>query len=563
MAIRRSRFPPPSRPPRQVGRLRQEIFNPTLGFNGSAPAQKLKPGFTPASQNFAIQNQAIQPRSGLSAFGTPFEDAVLGGSELFSVEGNWFGFAASRTSFAYRNEITSDWSILAYTRGSTLASDDLPSATSLDYWDTAYIYDQDANTNIAVTTNNLNIPKFFEIGYGTNSYSDFTFVTSVISRAAAVAAIDDRLVWFNVVENDKNFVTRVVWSARGAPADYDADNGAGFEDLFDMKGKGRRVIPEGDGALLFTEQEIWRARPTRDAYAFAFDPVNRELSSPYPRTVASTPFGAIFLGKDLEVYLIGTGSDVQPLGPTRPGEQSRIREHLQDTMTKPERAFGVYNRQDNRYELYFSDVGSSTDYPNRALFYDFEARAWMEQKFSHNLSYGFELAEDSTGESDVWDSQTVTWDSLSQQWDQLDNANLIISPDRNTTLFSSSGTAYRLRSDQTSDDGTLIDARWRSHGMGQNRRDDFNFDYLSMVEIEYENDSASTAMLYYSDDLFHSSVDSIEFSLSSSLLSLAQVPTRLAARSPQFEIRVQNGAKPSFSRFQAWLQDKGRWGGGR
>src|SRR5690606_1541830 len=122
-----------------------------------------------------------------------------------------------------------------------------------------------------------NAVKFFRIGpagSSTLTYSDFTFIDSLDSmkKARDVVATNDRLVFVNMERADgARFPTRVFWSARGDPRNYDINSEAGFEDLMEMRGEVQAAVRWRDFLLLFTQHEIWRATPTLDAYAFRFD----------------------------------------------------------------------------------------------------------------------------------------------------------------------------------------------------------------------------------------------------------------------------------------------------
>src|SRR5690606_35212278 len=143
--------------------------------------------------------------------------------------------------------------------------------------------------------------------------------------------IDDRLVWANIAESSSTFPQRVLWSARGQPTNYTLADGAGFADLFDLRGEIRRIARQGDRLVLYTDLETWQARIRRDDYVFDFAPLLPDQGTPYPRTLVTTPFGTFFLGRDLEVYALA-GTQAVPLGPPAPGEPSRIKAYLQRTM---------------------------------------------------------------------------------------------------------------------------------------------------------------------------------------------------------------------------------------
>jgi hypothetical protein len=534
---------------------RVEIFDPTRGVHVGEPPQDLAPGFTPEARNFVHEGGWMTPRSGLSRYGAfTFGDAVTGGFEAFDLEGKSHLFAMTPSQVGYINEDGASWSTLSYVRGNTLASDDAPSAASNQYWSGTHLYDSAGDRMIAVFTQPMNFPKFTELAPSIATFSDFTFAFSLLSKAEVVASFNDRFVWSNTQNGEgERFPQRVVWSARNLPTNYTIADGAGFEDLLNMRGRITALVPDGDTLIVFGEEEIWRARPRFDAYVFDFYPVTQALGCPYPQTIARIPGGVIFLARDFEVYLLA-GNQLQPLGPTEPGAASRIQPLLRRTLARGERAWAVYNSAQRRYELHYPE-SSTSGYPERALYFSLDNGSWWPQRFSHELSFGFEGRD--TGAGLTWDALDQTWDSLDASWDLAGSG----MTQRTKIAFGSAGTAYRQLSTQTTDDGTAIDCRWRSHAL--NSRDQLRFDQLYEVNIEADVPSASSMSVMVSDDLGASFVDGFAMALSASSITNAFAPVWVTARAPQFEIRLNDGGKPKIARIQARLRDAGLHGGGR
>lgn len=558
MPLRVSRFGLPRRPRRRLSSGRVVVFRPDQGFDVSEPASDLPAGYSPSLKNWVTVPGGIQPRSGLSQFGNPFlcvgcsSAPVLGGAEIEDVAGNRFGLILSERTVRMFEPAASSWNTFRYDTSST----DTLSGNTLNYFSVANIYDLTRDQNIAVFTNGVNLPKYFEVTNSVTTYSDLTQSSSFLSKAASVTAADDRLVFFNISELDAERPNRVAWSTRGNPQDYSVVNGAGFEDLFDMRGVGRAVIDDDNGLVLFSDKEVWRGAPLRGQFSrFAFDffAINEEIGCPYPNTVAKTPIGVIFLASDLELYLV-RGNDVIPIGPREQQDHSRVQKHISDNIVQGWRAFAFYNRNDRRYELYYS-TGSAT-YPNRALYYEIENGAFSDCEFAHELTYGYSFRDPSAVRGvTTWDGQTEQWDNLSLSWNDIRRQVMPGTPNDHALVFSSVGTAYRFRSDQTTDDSTPIPCRWRSHGLGL--RNQFRQDIVDQVWLEYDCASNSSVSIYMSTDGGTTFGSGQPSSLASSAHSMDHISVFALGRSPQFEIRLTDGTRPRITRLQARVRDAG------
>jgi hypothetical protein len=244
-----------TRPPE---RTLQEV-TPTRGLHVGKPQYKLPAGYTPDSRNFVAETDAITPRSGLSLFagGDPGIGAVIGGDEVFDEDGNPYVVALSDQTVAFLGWPAPSWSTL-----SNLGA--APSGNTQAYWDVSWIYNPATQQNMTIMANGIDTPKFFYVGPGAGTYSDFTFMSDIAARFKTVIAADERLVMANCyTAGDGKRPQRVAWSVRGNPTNQTLTLGAGFVDLTEMRGDIIRVINEGEGYLVFTDHEIWRARPRR------------------------------------------------------------------------------------------------------------------------------------------------------------------------------------------------------------------------------------------------------------------------------------------------------------
>ena len=552
-------FPTKAPAPR---RFRIEIQRPTLGLHAGEPASNLMPGFTPEAQNFVAEAGGLVPRSGLSRFGDySFDEPVLGGAELPDSTGNLAALAASSRSIVFFHPSGAAWSDLSYVRGSTLLTDDLLSGTSTDYWRAVAIFDGVANEYMAVLSNGVNHLKWLNVVPSTSVYSDFTWASEIegTQSAAALAAINDRLVLFNTTSEDgRKFPTRLVYSARGNPRSFQVLDGAGAIDIMDMRGEGTAAVQAQGQLILFTTDEIWRAVPTLDDYAFRTpERVSDRLGCPYPRTIVVTPLGVVFLGRDLEVYaLVGPQLQVMPLGPVEPGRPSRVQAYLRENMKDAGRAWATYNARERRYELYFPGPESTEGFATRALYYSLEEQSWLPQKFEKELTFGFELQE--LSKAQTWDDMAgVTWDELSTTWRSLEER----SNERFVTVFDHEGKIYRMRSDQTNDDGQPIDARWKSHVLNANVGRPILEErkkHVTEIWVEYESENTASLGIHLAKDIREGFSSSRTVTLEPEG-RMKHVAVWATGQSPVFEVRVNDGTKPKITGFLVGLTDAGKF----
>lgn len=528
------------------------IFRPTLGLHAGDMPQDLPAGFTPEAQNFVTEQGAITPRSGLSRFGLAFGVPVLGADEMLDANGGQMAVAASATSLYHYHASNDSWSVLSYLPASTVSVTDPPSGQSNEYWQFAQIYDDTLNGYLGLASNGTNFVKFFSVNASANTYSDFTWIYNIgeTRSAKAIGVLADRVFLFNSTSSaGTKHPTRALWSARGLPRDFTQANGAGYEDLVDMKGEGTACVRYQDVFLLFTDREIWVAQPTLDDYAFRFYRVSDKVGCPFPRTAVSTPFGVVFVARDLDVYVATPQGVVEPISKMEDGT-SRIASYLADGLVNASRMWAVYNAMKRRYELYYAHNSSGQGFPNRALYWSVDDKSWMPQRFAHELAAGCDMKD--PGTLTTWDGLTQTWDSYDRGWDSVTAGD----ERRDVLAFSSAGTVYRMLSNQTTDDGTAIDARWRSHGLSQGMHQM----HLSEVWLDYSAASASSMSVWPTGDYGASFEAPVGLSLASTERQKF-VPLWVTGQNPQFELRVADGSQPKVQRVLAVLVNAGRFRG--
>lgn len=530
--------------------------DPTKGFHGGLPPEDLPPGYSPELQNFILTSSGgyIRPRSGLSQYGTyDFNGAVLGAKEIFDVEGNSCGFAPSSRSFSFLHPGNQAWSDLSYTPNSNITHmRGNVSGTSSDYFRTASIYDINTEQVLAVTSNNTDSFKAFQVDVSAGTFSDFTHPDSISSTVASadIVSVNDRLVFFNTLDaTGGRFPTRVMWSARGNPRSFLINDGAGFEDIMDMRGAGQAAVRFRDFILLFTQYEIWRGTPTYDAYAFRFDRIVDNIGCPYPKTIVATPQGVIFLGSDRELYMTD-GARLAPIGPVEGQGHSRVQGKIRDEATNLDRAWALYDSQEHSYELFYTGAGSPDGYPNRAIVYQIEEAAFWPFDYNLGISSGMDLTDPAT--LITWEDLNDAWDSYGAQWDDYSTSQ----KERRVNVFTSNGSTLRVFSTQTDDDGLVIDARWRSGGFKNGMRQV----HLAEIWIDHEEkNSPSTLSLYVGsarDDTDRAVVKEVSLPLDSQPVF---IPTWKTDRAPDFEIRIADGSTPKIDAFQVTLRDASKF----
>lgn len=545
MAFPRQKFNLPPRLQGDQSASRADIFEPVLGFDQSQPVIDLKPGQTPDSENFIVEDGFLTPRSGLSIFGpsdTSLGDVALMVAEHRDVDGNRFPVIASARTIAFF--ANNDWSTISYVvRGAGAPANQL-SGTSLNNMFATSIYEPNIDQNWLVFSNGIDLPKVWQPSQVT--YSDLSDYISVESIGRIPFSLDNRLCFFNCGNSSTAFATRVRWSERGLTSNF-STIGAGFEDLMDMAGTGSGVATREFDAILFSTEEVWIARPRRDAFAFSFIPLQRSLGCPFPKTIAKTPQGVIFLTRELEPYIV-SGSQVRPIGKS-------VHQFLRTTIQAPDQAFGLYNSRRQRYELYFRTVGEVSRAAH-GLYLDMDSGAWMPISFhAFEFGAGAEVGADLGGDI-TWDGVTMTWDEIQSSWNNMVESTSL---DKEVMLVSSAGTAYRLRENQLTDDGSTITSRWDSHAFNS-PNDPTMRQSISDVWADYKSDSASSMSILFKaspSDNFAAS-QSVDLPLALNNKSV-QIPFFITGSHPQMRVQVNNATRPRLSRFVVKLRDSGQY----
>src|SRR2546429_1820980 len=330
------------------------ILEPVLGLDVSHPSVNAKPGATPFSENYIIRDGGLEPRPMLTPRANNSQplDIILGGAEIVGVDGTRYPFASGTSTAAFYNVTL--WSRLSYVAAFGL--NDPPGATSVQYADITQNYDAAANENLAIWANG----SYQSLYCWKSTATVFSSLTGA-PRALYVTAFNNYVVALNLVDNSANkLVQRVQWSDRGSNSSWTGGL-SGFADLLDMRGSGTRIMAQENRLVLFSEYEVWEGVPAAFPFIFNFDPLDRSVGCPYSWTAANTPAGIMFLSNDYNIYLITKWG-----GPARSVGDS-VQKFIRENIDRPERAWAVYDRTFNQYQLYFPVKGGSGR-PQQALF---------------------------------------------------------------------------------------------------------------------------------------------------------------------------------------------------
>jgi hypothetical protein len=274
------------------------LIEPAAAMNLAQPATDVGLHETKWSQNWIHRHGKMEVRRGLSQStqtSNPMGVTVTGGQEVVSSTGTFYPLISGTSRFAYHDGL--GWSVLSYV--SAAGNSAPPSGSSRDWYDMTQIYLAAVDDNISVMACKSQ-QTLFCWRAGATVFSGLT----TAPKAKYITAFDNFLMAFNVKDSSgSNYVQRVQWSDRGNPSNW---TGAlsGFEDLLDAKGQGTRILAQENRVLMFFENEIWQGQRATLPAQFRFTPVDRSIGSPFGRTVVDTPFGTMFLGRDMMLYLL-------------------------------------------------------------------------------------------------------------------------------------------------------------------------------------------------------------------------------------------------------------------
>lgn len=525
------------------------IVEPVLGIDVSQPSIDAPLGSTPSSENYVMREGGLEPRPMLSLRNTTPQPMgsipILGAHELVSVGNSKFPVVSGTTRWAVYGQASTPngWSVLSYV--SSYGINDPPSGANTDYWDFTQSYYAERDENIAIGANGS-----YQTLYCTQSDTTVFSTLTGAPRAKYVASLDNYVLAFNLREGSNEYVQRVVWNDRGSVSSWTGGL-SGFEDLLSMKGAGTRIIPHDNKVVLFSSDEIWQGLQGDIVFPWKFYPYDTSRGCPYPWTITQTPAGLMFLGKDYQVYLLPKGG-----GPSQAIGQ-RLHRTIRTTVDQPTRAWAVYDNTLSQYQLFYPVRGGSGR-PQRGVYLDINTGSWAPQSFDRSggnlsLTRGVEIGISSS--ATTWGGLAaagIRWADLSASWAELAGT----SEERAVLVGSSNGTLYYFNSAATSDNGTAVECKWQSTGLGS--EDPAHQKTVTGFRVDYQADSASSLTVRFSQNLGATFAQEMRLDLPAvSGLSQAEGFPYYAARYPLFEITSQ-GQRHRLFRFYLPFRRGGR-----
>jgi hypothetical protein len=204
--------------------------------------------------------------------------------------------------------------------------------------------------------------------------------------------------------------------------------------------------------------------------------------------------------------------------------RSRVQAKIRAEIADPLAAWGLYNSLERRYELYYP---TGSDGPTRALYFTVDGGAWP-QTFPYALTGGEEIQEPANSS----DTQRYVY------------------------ALSSNGTSVRFDDSRGDDDGTTIDARYRSHVLHPAP--------ASIYEAFIDVASGSTASFVCVAGSNFNLVNSSSYTATISASSLTQTFVPVYVEGPYPTVEIRNGAtsKAKIAAIDVRMRAKGRLRGG-
>lgn len=386
-----SSTPSTGAPPPVTGTVGQPL---TLfgGSDGYHIPQNLPPGIANQIVNWMPTDRGLVPRLGVSAHSDSSIDLSsysVGAAPslvgvLFGVDGTPRPYVLAQDSkgsmdVVYYKAANQKW-LTAYHAGvGSNASLSLPT-------DAVQIYEPVNDQNALVFCDSLNSTYLWPYD-GTN----FSSLTNA-PVAFAAAYFDTRLVFSSVSAGGVIIPQRVQWSARGDPQTYTSPDG-GAEDLVSMRGGITKLVDDSDRLVIFSEYAIWYAVNAPFPFGFTFAPLDQSIGCRYPKTVVRTPLGLIFLGHDLNVYVLPRGSaQAQPIGTS---VWEYLQQNIDPTGSLPyfnygtgqvNTTFAIYDTRYGEYQLFVMAAGNAGTTANTALCYNILTQTWSRRQFATGMA---------------------------------------------------------------------------------------------------------------------------------------------------------------------------------
>jgi hypothetical protein len=380
---------PPTQP--VGGRVQQPV---TLfgGSDGYHTPQNLPPGVANQIINWMPTDRGLIPRLGYSAiypstYSNMIASLILPRSEVDGTPSIVVAGLRSTSTTSAGNiimqSVNQRWDpVVKGVSASTFSTFPL---------DGAVIYDPANDINETVITTAWTIP--VEAG-GFGNAGVFSYITNG-PMSAAVAYFDTRLVFGACGSSGITVPQRVVWSARGDPATYTAPDG-GLQDLVDMRGGITKIVTDQQRMVIFSNYQLWQAVPAPFPFGFQFGLMDSSIGCSDPRTIVQTPEGFMFLGTDMNVYLLPTGAvKAQPVG--TPVWELLKQSHAMTTPPGPYFAsafnatflngscFACYDNSHAEYRL-FVPANPTTEAAGTSLALNLLTNQWSQRSFKDSFT---------------------------------------------------------------------------------------------------------------------------------------------------------------------------------
>lgn len=525
MAVKRSRFQPPTQPS-PVEPTIYRTLEPTAGINQAQPPEHLKPNEAWDMLNYTPDSRFLRVRSGATKIGSV--------STAFANHTYFQTFAP----YQKQHESSQEW-VIGFSNGSVAASratgidcawisaqsssNDVLSAATTAFYDTAQVFDSDLGVNILIVTDGVNEPAKVRID------NELVTVTSLANgsswtgnfedRPRFCTGFDDRAILFS----DRSSGNVLFWSDRGRPLYWGGELGsvAGQETLRAMRGRGAGLANDDDRFYILSDQEVWQGVPRRDFFAFDFDKIVGDGCG-YPASVVETPRGVCYVSSDMRVHLAHAGNVVYV------GE--KVLPILQSESADTWALKATYDAQENAYALFYSTTAGA--YANRCLKLNLSTLAW----YKHS--------------------------STSETWTGVGQTPLSSGTHRRGLIYGGSdGSAYAFHSQQSTDVGRNINAIYETPAI--------NTDYrgtLAPMEawVEHESTATSAFTVVYSTNKFSQTSETFGgVVLPSTFTDSNFIPgTGPASKHPQFRFQQTNNVASKWGRVHLALRPySGRWPG--
>lgn len=330
-----------------------------LGFTSGAEAPQLPAGMSSRGSNFLdvdgglVMRPGIRPlgpTSGTGSVASTVSQIVTWVGEGVTGAGVHYPLILSGKYPAYYS--TGSWSALSQVGATGLSGNTITSvvaSTDTRHFDATAYYNPTSDEFEMCFVHSAASGGAYTWRPGTAVFSTLTNSPA----AALVCTFDNRLLFSRITSAGTFYPQRVQWSARGEPSVYTTPDG-GFEELMDASpGVITRLYNDYDRVLVFFDREVWQGIKYAFPFNFQFLPLDRTIGCPAPRSIARTPKGVVFLGSDLNLYLIPRGGSPQPVG-------KDVRRLLLDDLGFIEwgnpdtvRVYGIYDEQRDGYLLFY------------------------------------------------------------------------------------------------------------------------------------------------------------------------------------------------------------------